>query len=252
MFLLQEKRSWFLDYVSGFYGPDDEINANIKLKEEHSLEVADNMKELAEHLRLGREHTELAEFVGLFHDLGRFEQLKRFRTFKDRESMDHGSLGAELLEELDLLANFQPDKRRAVKQAVIYHNKRTVPELDEQAALFTNMVRDADKLDILRIAVDHYKNGGNDTVTLHLPNTPEISTHVFEDFMQERGINYDEMATITDFKVLQLGWIYEFNFDYSLKKVRELGHIRSLLEVLPPGEKPAQIREKVVRFLEDR
>lgn len=253
MFLLEEKvkekRVWFLDYASGFYGPDDEINANIQLKEKHSLEVADNMKELAEHLGLGREQTATAEFIGLFHDLGRFEQLRRFKTFRDRDSVDHGSLGAELLEELDLLTDFTPEAREAIKQAVIYHNKRTVPELGEQAALFTKMVRDADKLDILRVAVNHYIHGGNDTVTLHLPDTPEISTHVFEDFMRERVINYEEMATIADFKVLQLGWIYDFNFDYLLKRARELGYIDTLLDMLPPGDKTEQIRKKVAQFL---
>jgi putative nucleotidyltransferase with HDIG domain len=243
-------RAWFLDYVSGFYGPDGEINVNINLKEKHSLEVADNMKELAEHLSLGRERSWTAEFIGLFHDLGRFEQLRRFKTFRDRDSVDHGLLGAELLEELDLVADFTPETGEAIKQAVIYHNKRTVPELKEQAALFSKMVRDADKLDILRVAVNHYIHGGNDTVTLHLPDTPKISTHVFEDFMKGRTINYEEMATIADFKVLQLGWIYDFNFDYVLQKARELGYIETLLDMLPPGEQTEQIRQKVVRFLE--
>ena len=44
---LEKLRAWFDDYVAGFYGDDDFLNANIKLKEEHSRRTCEEMLYLA-------------------------------------------------------------------------------------------------------------------------------------------------------------------------------------------------------------
>ena len=36
---LTEYKQWYADYVAGFYGDDPFINANLKLKEEHTGRV---------------------------------------------------------------------------------------------------------------------------------------------------------------------------------------------------------------------
>ena len=33
----------------------------------------------------------------MLHDIGRFEQIKRYGTFNDSKSVDHGEFGADLL-----------------------------------------------------------------------------------------------------------------------------------------------------------
>ena len=51
----------------------------------------------AEHnLNLEKEDIKLAELIGLLHDIGRFEQLKRFNTFVDKKSINHGEFGGEI------------------------------------------------------------------------------------------------------------------------------------------------------------
>ena len=42
----------------------------------HTYHVADNAREIAKKLNLSKEDIELAELIGLLHDIGRFEELK--------------------------------------------------------------------------------------------------------------------------------------------------------------------------------
>jgi putative nucleotidyltransferase with HDIG domain len=42
----------------------------------HTYHVADNARNIAEKLKLSKEDIELAELIGLLHDIGRFEELK--------------------------------------------------------------------------------------------------------------------------------------------------------------------------------
>ena len=39
----------------------------------------------------------IAEAVALLHDVGRFEQYKRYGTFNDRKSVNHAALGVEIM-----------------------------------------------------------------------------------------------------------------------------------------------------------
>ncbi len=60
-------------------------------------------------MHLGQEDVQLAKIIGLLHDIGRFEQIRRFHSFEPG-TMDHAVYGAELL--------FGPEKmiRRFVKE----------------------------------------------------------------------------------------------------------------------------------------
>jgi hypothetical protein len=90
---LEKFRAWFNDYVAGFYGDDEFVNANIKLKEEHSKRVCKEMLYLADELGLPDEQRRIAEATALFHDIGRFEQFARYRTYNDPRSVNHCLLG---------------------------------------------------------------------------------------------------------------------------------------------------------------
>jgi len=65
---LEKFRVWFDDYVAGFYGDSEFINANLKLKEEHSRRTCEEMLSLAQELGLGDNQKRIAEVIALFHD----------------------------------------------------------------------------------------------------------------------------------------------------------------------------------------
>ena len=89
----QKIRSEFQNYVSNY----DLSDPKIRLKAEHTYRVADLCERIAGSLAMSEEMTEIAWVCGMLHDLGRFEQVRRFQTFIDAESVDHAKLGAEIL-----------------------------------------------------------------------------------------------------------------------------------------------------------
>ena len=58
-------------------GNDDKV----RLKIVHTYGVVKQSEEIAKRMRLSEEDTELARMIALLHDIGRFEQLKRFDSF---------------------------------------------------------------------------------------------------------------------------------------------------------------------------
>ena len=93
MINLENARKEFLEYTKQY---DNQVPA-IQRKIEHSLRTMDVMKDLAENLKLSEENVKLASLIGLLHDIGRFEQWKRFETYVDLVSIDHGDMGVYIL-----------------------------------------------------------------------------------------------------------------------------------------------------------
>ena len=106
---LRQMHGWMNDYMKSFYSDDDEVQLGIVLKEKHTGYVTSNARQLAEHLRLEEHDVALAEIVGLFHDVGRFAQYSKYKTFNDAESEDHADLGAQVLEEFGYTVSIQKD-----------------------------------------------------------------------------------------------------------------------------------------------
>ena len=86
---IQNAKKVFKEYVSNY----DINDGKIALKYNHILRVAEIAKKIATDLELSEEDILLAELIGIFHDIGRFEQVKRFNTFVDRDSINHGEYG---------------------------------------------------------------------------------------------------------------------------------------------------------------
>ena len=113
--------------------------------------------------------------AALYHDVARFEQYLRWHTFRDRESCDHGQWGVRILKREQRLEDEAPAVRTLVLVAVGLHNRFALPPgLPEGMARICHAVRDADKLDILRV-MDEHLSGPRPycpTVVLSLPDDP--------------------------------------------------------------------------------
>ena len=66
------------------YNPEDD---KIRLKIIHTYGVVDSSRQICERLHLSEEDTALAQIIGLLHDIGRFEQIKRYDSFEP-DTMD--------------------------------------------------------------------------------------------------------------------------------------------------------------------
>ena len=86
---IKKAKEVFKNYVQN-YDPNDE---KVKLKIAHIERTSAVAKETAQYLKLTEEDILLAELIGLLHDIGRFEQIKRYHTFVDKISVNHGEFG---------------------------------------------------------------------------------------------------------------------------------------------------------------
>jgi putative nucleotidyltransferase with HDIG domain len=126
-------KKWFLDYVDQFSSPEVFIQENIKLKIEHTARVCENILLLAKAEKVGEEGSKLAETIALFHDLGRFEQFMKYRTFKDSESENHALLGVKILKNTKILSHLPLRERNIIMKAVEYHNLMEIPGCAENS-----------------------------------------------------------------------------------------------------------------------
>ena len=82
----------FESYLNGY----DRENDRIKLKIIHTYGVVKQAEALARRMHLSAEDTDLARLIALLHDIGRFEQLKRYDSFEPG-TMDHAAYGVKVL-----------------------------------------------------------------------------------------------------------------------------------------------------------
>jgi hypothetical protein len=248
---------WFDKYVAGFYGDDDYINANIKLKEDHSRRVCRQIRYLAGELKLSADKKRLAEAIALFHDIGRFEQFKKYRTYSDHRSIDHSTFGLEVLAKNNVLIGVDSGEEKIIETAIRFHNAMELPTgLDKDVLLFSQLIRDADKLDIYYVIAQYYKkyeeNPGGFPLEIELPDSPAITAKVLEDLIAGRHIDYRDLKSWNDMELCQLSWVYDVNFVPTLKRIRRLGYIEMIVGFLPKTAEIRNAADTVQNYIETR
>ena len=167
-------KRWFDRYSDRFFGDDEYVNANLRLKQEHTARTCSEIVRLARELALDENETRIAELTALFHDVGRFSQFAQYRTYNDLRSIDHGQRGVEVLRGEGVLDGLPAEERQWVETAVALHGRKSLPSaLKGRALLFTKLIRDADKIDIFRVVTDHYKRYRQDPDNLSLIHISE-------------------------------------------------------------------------------
>ena len=149
---LENAKNELKKYISNY----DLNNPEITRKVGHSYRVAEISKRIAKSLNLEQEEIELAELIGLLHDIGRFEQQTIYKTYDDIYSIDHGELGVKILENNEYIRKYIENSQydKIIKTAIFNHNKYEIEEnLEQKTILFCKIIRDSDKLDILYEAI---------------------------------------------------------------------------------------------------
>jgi len=254
---LNKFRAWFDDYVAGFYGNDEFINANLKLKEEHTRRTCKEMLNLAEELGLSGSQTRIAEVIALFHDIGRFEQFVRYRTYNDPRSVNHCLLGLEVLREAEVLEEVNGPEKQLIEKAIEYHGLRELPkDLSAECLLFSKLIRDADKVDALYVVTDYYRqyaeNPEGFKLELELPDEPRYSAEVLERLLSGRVIDYNDLRTLTDMKLCQLGWVYDVNFTATLGRIKNRKLLEALVDFLPKTSDIERVKQKIFEYVDLR
>ncbi|HWI40643.1 MAG TPA: HD domain-containing protein [Verrucomicrobiae bacterium] len=234
---LDHLEEWFIAYCRSFYTGDAEHDRNISLKEQHSLRVRENAALLAGSSQLASADGRLIAAVALLHDVGRFEQYRRYGTFRDAESVNHGTLGARILREQGVLDRLAAGERAAVLAGVALHNALSVaPALRPEALLLTRVVRDADKLDIWRVFLDFFslpKQERASAALLGFPERGRCTPATLESLRRGRMVRLSEVQSVEDFQLLQLSWVFDLNYPAAAELFLERGIAAAYARLLP-------------------
>lgn len=227
----------FKDYTGNY----DLGNVSVRLKIAHTYRVADISERIAKNIFTGKNNSyvDFAWLIGLLHDIGRFEQVIKYGTFKDALSVDHAELGADILfhnglfdtfvlrEEAGLtLKEFQRMKT-VTETAVRLHNKLKLPEdMNPQAKTYAKILRDADKVDIFRVLTEPPYDERNLT---GLSARTELMQCVREHRCVPRPAGYFQCNEL-EALISQCCMAFELEYPKSREIVIEQGYLKKLLE----------------------
>lgn len=236
--------AWFTSYVHSFYSDEDkELQEATVMKEEHTAYVRSLCRELAEHLKLNEHDVLLAEIMGILHDVGRFSQFVKYRTFVDALSEDHASIGIQVFSKEAFFQKLAKEDRDIILFAVDRHNKKEInAECDERTLFFAKLLRDADKVDIYRVLSPFLTPAGEEGV----------SPLFAENFVKALQCDYTAVRTIEDKKLVRLMWVYDMNFAWSVKKVTQMGYIERIYDNLPHTAEIELGMQKLRAYVKER
>ena len=220
----------FYEYVSA-YDLDDK---RIQLKYVHSLEVAKLCGKIAATVEMDGNDVELSRICGLLHDIGRFEQIQRWGTFNDAASCSHSALGLEVLEGSGAgsIKTFVDDLECAsiVKKATALHSCYCLPDnLDARTRLFCGIVRDADKVDIMRV-FSTYDPQTVLGVSVDTVVSARISDLAMKGFREKRCLTPADRTELLDGLVGVVCFVFELALRHSSAVLRGSGNLCSLLD----------------------
>ena len=183
----------------------------MRLKRIHTDKVVANARAIAAGEGFDAETSAVCVAAALLHDTGRYEQLKRYNTFRDSDSVDHAVFSHDIVRDLGWLEDCSESERKSVLDAVLFHNRRDVPDgLDALTFAASHTVRDADKLDIFRVLEDRVATTDwrNDCAAFwNLPIHAAPNPAVLSAIREQRPVDYQNIKTLADFVLIQVGWM---------------------------------------------
>ena len=234
----------FDNYVSNY----DMNVRQINFKYYHSYRVKDLMKKLAIDLNLSKKEIEVAEVIGLLHDIGRFEQIRKYGECSDvRTGIDHADESCIYLFDEGHIKDFYDDEKyyEIIKDAIKNHNKYIIDKkLCGKNLLFTKMIRDTDKIDIYKVLSEEY------TYTYDIK---EINKEVLDTFNKKKTIDTHMKITKTDTVYTYFAFVYDINFKESFKILKNGKYLEDLISVIIPTEESVEefekLKEKVSNYI---
>ena len=233
-------RKSFEEY-SGRY---DASKLKIKLKIEHTYRVAALSDRISDSLGLSKEDKDIAWIIGMLHDIARFEQVRIYDSYNDAQTVDHAQFGADLLfggelstdKSNKLISDYVREGElgredlKLIETAIRNHNKyRIDKDLSEREILFCNIIRDADKVDIIKANTDFPLWEIYNVSSEELASAP-ITPEVLEAFNEGHAILRSLKKSPADNILGHLSLCYELVFKESFVALKEYGYLEKFLE----------------------
>ena len=224
-------RELFDEYVAGY----DAGIVEIKLKIDHTYRVAEIAERIAGSIGADRD---VAWMLGMFHDIGRFEQYTVYGTFRDAKSVDHAEFGADILFEKDeRFKGIFEEWEKVAETAIRLHNKLELPDdLDDKTLVYCNIIRDADKVDIFRVITEPpYDERSRLIMTMDTPANEDVMACVMEHRCVPRPMIDNKFESM----IGQCCMGFELVYPESIVIAEEQGYLGRLLDL--------DIKDKVLK-----
>ena len=255
-------KSAFAEYIRQY----DSEDPKVQLKVCHTYRVAELCEEIAKGQKCSQRACDFAWLSGMLHDVGRFEQLRKYGTFLDAKSVDHAGLSADLLfgnikentmgaEDIcypQALRMYVEESLSAteclwMEQVVRWHSAYELPqEMSGRKAFFANVLRDADKIDILRVNVETPLEQIYNVSTEELKNSV-VTPEVIEAFAERHTILRSLKKTPVDHIVGHIALVFGLVFPESVQIVRQQGYLDRILSFVSDRK---ETREQFVQLQE--
>ena len=240
---LENAKKEFKKYISNY----DINNPNIERKIGHSYRVAKTSKKIAETLNLEKEEREVAELIGLLHDIGRFEELKITKELNSVK-FDHATHGSKMLFEKGIIRKFVEDSQydEIIKKAIENHSRLAIEKrLNKRELLHLKIIRDADKL-------DNYRVKQEEKIPKRVNRKEDmeeslVSDKVYKAVLNRKCVNIYDRITPLDFWVCVLAFTFDLNFDVTYNMVREKDYINILIDRFDYKNKETKNRMENIR-----
>ena len=227
-------------YMNRFSSDTELIQQNFDLKRSHIQRVVTYTEQIAEATLPTPLLCQLAITAAWLHDIGRFEQLNTVQTYTDSTELDHGTLGVQILEANNWVQSLPESYRHVLNYSIENHNKLSIPTTtDVVATEVCKVIRDADKLDIIDQTIQEFGSKNrkkNHLFSLGLKDSPAISPEVAKHLEQQKLISKSELQTVTDFKLMIMQFVLDFNFKKSFIILNNKQLMKLLFEVLPKSD----------------
>lgn len=236
----------FKKYVEQF----DSDNEMIAMKISHSYHVAELAKILGKRLELTEEEINLVKTIGLLHDIGRFVQYEKTKSYNDATTkIDHGKVATDYLFKEEHIQDFAiPEKYYSIVETAIYnHNKLEIEEdLTEEELFYVHLTRDVDKIDIFR----------QEATIENKQLIEQITPKVKEAFFEHHLINIKEVKTKSDEILVELAYVFDIHFQESYALLKDTDNLELYLSVIEVNkgleEEFESIKKEVRTYLEER
>lgn len=237
---MAEKGTWEIERdrvrkrFSEYVGRYNNLNGKIKLKIDHTYRVAELCERIAKSIGLKQQEIDLAWLIGMLHDIGRFEQITRYGTFSDADSIDHAHYGVKILfsdHEIDkYISACCPGEILEIVRAAIWNHSayRIEKGMSERTKIFCDILRDADKVDIFKVNCDVPMEVIYDVTEEELLQAL-VTEEVIQQFLERHAILRSVKKTCVDHIVGHAALAFELVYPESLRIVREQGYLERLL-----------------------
>ena len=184
----------------------DTTNTNILRKIIHSFSVAEKCFDIASYLGLSKKEREFSYLIGLFHDIGRFEQWKLYKTFFDKKSVDHGDLGTEILQKMPKdIFGLNDRETEIMLNSIKFHTKQYNGD-DEKVKFYNEIIKNAD-------AFANIITSANGTHQIFV-NENGFSQKILDDFLLQKPLYIYTPITKLDRALMMTANCYYVKFPF--------------------------------------